>query len=380
MRFLHTADWHLGRLFHGKHLTEDQAYLLERLLEIGKESRPDAVIVAGDIYDRAVPPPEAVQVLDDVLSRLVLGSKVPVILIAGNHDSPDRLGFGSRLLTASGLHVIGPLPAQFSTLVLQDKSGPVHFFALPYAEVPFVRAQFNDENIVDHQSAMKALIAACGKVPPRSVLIGHAFVAGGAESESERPLSVGGSGTVTVECFSDFDYVALGHLHAPQQAGAKHVRYSGSLMKYSFSESTHQKSVSLVEMDASGACSIEQIALVPKRDVRCVTGLLNEILAGPKPGENREDYLQITLTDDGAMWDVMGRLREVYPNVLHVERTALQVEQSMIPNADHRGKTEQDLFSAFFSQVTEKPLSDEQCRLLQRTIEEIRRSEREVPA
>src|SRR3954464_6712037 len=255
MRFLHTADWHLGRLFHGVHLTDDQRHVLNQVVEIARDSRPDVVLVAGDIYDRAVPPPEAVELLDEILSRLVIELKLPVVLIAGNHDSPGRLHFGSRLLAERRLYVTGHLPARCEALVLEDAHGPVSFYAIPYAEPSTVRQCLECPEVTDHNAAMAAILARVREncpVSPRSVIVAHAFVAGGQECESERPLSVGGAGTVDVSCFAGFDYVALGHLHRPQKIHCPGglVQYSGSLLKYSFDEADHSKSVTLVEMDA----------------------------------------------------------------------------------------------------------------------------------
>src|SRR3954469_1223090 len=242
MRFIHTADWHLGRLFHGVHLTNDQHHALMQLVDLVKQERPDAVLVAGDIYDRAIPPPEAVELLDEVLCKLVIDLKIPVVLIAGNHDSPQRLNFGSRLLANRRLYVPENLPRKCESVVFGDARGPVHVYALPYSEPMIVRQCLDCEDVVDHDSAMRALVAQIKAVHSngdRKILMAHAFVAGGSECESERPLSVGGAGTVDAANFGGFNYVALGHLHCPQRIGGGEVRYSGSLLKYSFDE-VHQ--------------------------------------------------------------------------------------------------------------------------------------------
>src|SRR4051794_15399990 len=239
MRFIHTADWHLGRLFHGVHLTEDQRHALLQLVDVVKQERPDAVLIAGDIYDRAIPPPEAVDLLDEILCRLVIDLKIPVILIAGNHDSAQRLNFGARLVADRRLYVTGSLPRTCNPVVIADADGPVHVYSLPYAEPMVVRECVECDDVVDHDSAMKSLVGRIhqSRSPGgRAILMAHAFVAGGAECESERPLSVGGAGTVDASSLDGFDYVALGHLHCPQRIGKGQVRYSGSLLKYSFDE------------------------------------------------------------------------------------------------------------------------------------------------
>ena len=388
MRFIHTADWHLGRLFHGASLTNDQAHLLGQLVDLARDARPDAVIVAGDVYDRAVPPPDAVQVLDDVLSRLVLDLKVPVVIIAGNHDSPGRLNFGSRLLAGRRLYVTGHLPPRCDPLVLGDAHGPVHFYPVPYAEPATVRQCLECPGITDPDAAMPAVLDRVRAAHPagaRSVVIGHAFVAGGRECESERPLSVGGAGTVDAARFAGFHYTALGHLHCPQVLRDGTVRYCGSLMKYSFDESDQAKSVYLVEMDAAGACRCEAVALRPRRDVRRVAGLLADLLAAAPDAAARDDYLEVMLLDPGPVLDAMGRLRDVYPNVLHVRRPehepggAGAAAASDRPNV--RTMDEGQLFKAFYAHVTSgDALTAEQEAAFVQVVDELRRHEREGAA
>ncbi len=381
MRFIHTADWHLGRIFHGVHLTDDQAYILEQFVKLVSDVKPDAVLIAGDIYDRSVPPHEAVQLLDEVLYRVILDCRVPVLIIAGNHDSPQRLGFGHRLLARQGLYIIGRLTNSFMPVVLEDAYGPVYFCPVPYAEPPVVRELLGTQEVQEHDGAMAALAgqwATRVTARARKVALAHAFVAGGEESESERPLSMGGADQVLAAHFQSFNYTALGHLHKPQSAGGEHIRYAGSLMKYSFSEAVHHKSVTLVEMDASGTVNWEAVSLCPRRDVRCLDGYLNDILAD-LPGEaGKEDYLMVTLRDSGAILDPIGKLREVYPNVLHIERPYLTSGGVLRgPGSDHRRLSEMDLFASFFQQVVGEELSLEQQRVLADTVEQIYRQDYE---
>jgi exonuclease SbcD len=415
LRFIHTADWHLGRLFHAQHLTEDQAYILDQFVDLVRDARPDAVIVAGDIYDRAVPPPDAVRLLDDVLSRLVRGLEVPVVLIAGNHDSPDRLGFGAQLLAPQRLHLFGVPAAAPGRVGFADEHGPIHLYALPYAEPPVVRQLLEDDDVQGHDAALRAQLARVRARHPegeRSIVVAHAFVAGGSESDSERPLSVGGAGTVDADAFAGFDYVALGHLHRPQWIDAARgesqiseqttldldapapsargggprdprtsgrIRYSGSLLKYSFSEAEHAKSISIVELDAAGACTIEEVRLTPRRDVRRIEGDLAELIERGREDTRRDDYILATLTDRGALLDPIGKLREVYPNVLQLERLLLTpAGQSGAPRADHRQLGEEVLFRGFMEEVTGEPLSDAQEVAFARVVEQLRQTEREV--
>ena len=364
MRFLHTSDWHLGRLFHGVSLVEDQAHALTALRVLLRDSRPDALIIAGDVYDRAVPPPEAVELFDDFLSAVTSELAIPVVIIAGNHDSPERLGFGARLLARSGVHIAGKVHDAVVPVVLGDAHGRVHVLPVPYAEPAVVREVLGRSELVGHDASMRArLEVARAQVPAgeRSVLIAHAFVAGGEASDSERPLTVGGSGAVDVRAMDGFSYVALGHLHRPQRLGADHVRYSGSLLKYSFSEAEHTKGVALVTLDAAGACTVESIALPPRRDVRLLRGTLAELLAAPDEDARRNDYLHITLLDEVAVLDPMARLRDVYPNVLDLDRAALHRAGALGgASGDHRRLTTGDLFASFFADVVGEPLDEPQ--------------------
>ena len=383
MRFIHTADWHLGRLFHGLHLTDDQAFVLEQLIDLVRDSKPDAVVIAGDIYDRAVPPPEAVDLLDHVFSRLVIDLQVPVILIAGNHDSPGRLNFASRLLAGRKLYVAGNLSDPCNPLILQDSHGPVHFYSVPFAEPAMVRACLKCDEIVDQQTAMEAIlnrIRAVHVTGERRILIAHAFVAGGDGCESERPLSIGGAGTIDAACFNGFDYVALGHLHRPQSLVAggeeKTLHYSGSLLKYSFDECDQHKHIYIVDMDATGHCTREAVWLKPRRDVRRISGKMIDLLKGPQDGLSNTDYLEVMLTDDGPVLDAMGLLRDVYPNVLHLRRpdnaTGVAADR---PNV--RTTSDADLFKSFFKLVTGNELTSDQETAFVATVDAMQKAERD---
>ena len=369
MRILHTADWHLGRTLFEAKLLDDQAYALDRLLEMVAETRPDAVVVAGDLFDRPVPPADAVRLLDDAFRRIVLGHGIPVVAIAGNHDSAERIDFGASLLSAGNLHIRGLAALDCAPVVLADAHGPVHLYPVPYAEPVAVRALLQAEppgpaRIDCHDAAMDAL---CGRIRAarpagvRSVLVAHPFVAGGRESESERPLAhVGGASAVRPATLAGFDYVALGHLHRPQTIGSgggpaegTAIRYSGSLLKYSPSEIGHTKSVSLVELGAPGTPPrIEEMPLAPRRDLRRIEGRLQDLLDMPPPG-GREDYLVVRLTDRGPVFDAMTKLRQVYPNALTIERLDPLAASGApgVPRADHRRQEPLDLFAAFWSET-----------------------------
>jgi exonuclease SbcD len=387
MRFLHSADWHLGRVYHGVSLLEDQAHVLQQFVRIAAETRPDAVLLAGDIYDRSVPPAEAVRLLDLVLSDLVLELKIPVVMIAGNHDGSDRLAFGSGLLVRAGLIVRGPVEMGAAPLLLRDAHGEVEVHALPYAEPALVRSASGDEAIADHHGALAAQTAALRAAHVRgrrSVVVAHAFVHGGAESESERPLSVGGSGAVGAGVFDGFDYVALGHLHRPQALGGEgaepwrnaRIQYSGSLLKYSFAEADHAKSVNLVELDGAGRCAVERIALVPRRDLRILEGELAALVAAAATDPARDDYLLARLTDRGALLDAMGKLRGAWPNALAIERPTLVGEGPGRATADHRRTRIQDLFANFHQEAAGVALEPAAVAALERVVDRIEQEAR----
>lgn len=354
MRFIHTADWHLGRILFGVHLTDDQEYLLNQIKEIIIQKKAEALIIAGDIYDRAVPPPSAIKLLDRFVSEIIHQVKIPVIMISGNHDSPDRLGFASDILEKQGLFIKGSVFSDSFVTSLKDEFGTIDIYSAPYAEPVVVREKLQDESLLDHNLAVKALvddILKKGSEKNRKILIGHAFVAGGSETESERPLSVGGSGAVSPSVFKGFDYVALGHLHRSQKAGNSNIRYSGSILPYSFEEGTIEKSVTLVDLGEKGYCKFETIPLVPKRKLRKIKGEIEEIIKSSE--EITEDYIQVTLLDKGPVLDAMGKLREKFPNVLHIERPYLVSNNTSTGlKSDHRKLNEKELFSLFFKEVT----------------------------
>jgi exonuclease SbcD len=388
MRLIHTADWHLGRLFHGRHLTDDQATVLEQLIRLVDEVRPAAVLVAGDLYDRAVPPTEAVELLDHVLSEIVLGLGVPVVAIAGNHDSAERVGFGAGLYRERGLLMVGqPSPAP-RPLLLEDEYGLVAVHALPYAPPAEARYRYADEAIHDHAAALEAGASRARAATPegaRSVLVAHAYVTGAETSESERPLSLGGAGEVPASVFAGFDYVALGHLHRPQRAGDERVRYAGSLLKYSFAEHDQRKSVSIVEVgapanDGRAAIGVEQTELAAPHDVRRIEGTLAEIIARGRTDPGRDDYVLACLRDRGALLDPLSRLREVYPWTMKVERPQVEREAAgRGARPDPRRAGEAELFADFFRYVTDDDPSEAERAAFAEVVDNLRRGARQAP-
>jgi len=358
MRFLHTSDWHLGKTLCNANLLEDQAHALDQAHAMVKDAKPAAFVIAGDIYDRAVPPKEAVALLNEFLGRVAGELKVPVLMIAGNHDSPERLGFAADFLEPQGLHMAGPLVAEPQPVVI----GEAAFHLMPYADPASARFAFQDESLRSHQDVLNAQLSRAWGHHPQSkrfVAVAHAFVAGGLCSESELGLAVGGSGEVDAKLFEPADYAALGHLHRPQDAGFAHVRYSGSLLKYSASEASHVKAITLVELPAEGKARTEPMPFTPRRDLRRLRGAFETLLQ--EPTGNREDYLFVELTDSGPVLDAMARLRRLYPNILGIQ-TALEsnTEDSAPLHSDPRNLDPESLFQAFIKESTGQELTEEE--------------------
>lgn len=383
MRFIHTADWHLGRSLHGVRLLDEQRAILEQLVSIVADQRPDALLIAGDIYDRATPPGDAIDLLDDTLCT-ILDMGVPVIVIAGNHDGPQLINYGSRLFAARSLHIFGKVTNFVQRVTLTDVWGPVHFYALPYAEPLAMRQALGDEAITNHQTAVTAWTARVFAEHPhgeRAVGLAHLFVAGGATCDSERQLVVGGTAEVDSNSFAEFNYVALGHLHRRQQLGASATHYSGSPLKYSFSEAEHHKSINLVDMDADGLYKIENIPLHPQHDVRCITGLLSDVLTNALVDPRPDDYLSVRLLDTGALLDPISRLREVYPNVLETPRIAFLTSTGLRrTGTDHRTMSVEALFADFYEQITGAALSVDALGAFAAVMNDLQHTDREVVA
>jgi len=373
MKFIHTSDWHIGRQFHNVSLLEDQRHVLDQILSYINNEKVDAVIIAGDIYDRSVPPATAVELLDEVLNKICSEMGVPIVLIPGNHDSAERLRFGSRQLSKAGLHIIGEMSQITEPVVISGADCAVNFYGIPYNDPETVRNHFGAD-VSTHDEAHAYLveqITAAKSNDVSNVIISHCFIDGAEESDSERALSIGGADRVSYEPFAVFDYVALGHLHSPQYKGKEHIRYSGSILKYSFSEQKQKKGVTLVEFDATGLKSSTHLALKPLRDMRILEGELAAIIEQGKVDPDNDDYLLVRLTDRHAILDAMSKLREVYPNVLHLEKPGMLEtgEQEMSREKLKRGELE--MFRDFFEQISGQALSEDQDKAITETISTI---------
>ena len=358
MRLLHTADWHLGKTLKGAPLIDDQNFILDEIFHIIDDEKIDALLIAGDVYDRAVPPPDAVDLFNDTLNRLA-EKNLPTLIIAGNHDSATRLNFGSKLFESRNIFIASKVADEPAQIILSDSFGEIYFTLLPFAE-PVELA----EMITSARQKISD-----GK---RSVAVAHAFLTGGIESESERKF-VGGNSNVDAKIFHGYDYVALGHLHRPQKISAENIRYAGSPLKYSFDEATHKKSVTIVEFDAQGFVDAKKISLTPRRDVRIVTGTLAEL----KNFSRTEDYICARLTEREI--NVQDKLADVFPNLLSVEfilaKNSSTDDKTTTPR---EGGSTLDCFADFFSEQTGEILSDDYRAAMQNLLISLARDEREA--
>lgn len=375
MKFIHTSDWHIGRQFQNMSLLDDQLYALKQLKSYAKEHQVDAILIAGDIFDRSAPPADAVAALNGFLNEMREELAIPVIMISGNHDSAERLGFGSMHMKESGLHILSDLADITTPVIIESKEGPVHVYGIPFNDPVEVRETFNcDVKTYDEAHtylAEKIKNVRVDGVP--SILMSHCFIDGAQESDSEKHISIGGADRVSYQPLESFDYVALGHLHAPQSKGVDHIRYSGSLLKYSFSEYKQKKGMTLVEIDSNGVVSHTHQDLKPKHDMRVLEGTLADILEQGQTDKHKDDYIFARLTDKNDILDPMGQLRKIYPNTLQLERTQFVLSSGSRLVADVSLKRDEaDVFKDFYEQVMGHSLTDEQSAVLQETISEVK--------
>lgn len=353
MKILHTADWHLGKTLLNYSLIDDQEFILKEFLKVVDDVKPDAIIIAGDVYDRADPSTEAVNLFDEIIFKLT-EKKFPVLCIAGNHDSQDRLNFGSRLFANKKFFITAKKDDAPEPIALEDKFGEVYFSLIPYFDPAAIKS---DERLTFNAANKFYIGEARKKIPAgkRSVAIAHVFVEGGEESDSERKF-VGTAGKVNAEIFSGYDYVALGHLHKNQQSGEK-IFYSGSPLKYSAKESSHEKGITLVELDGNGFVRAENILLKPRRDLIEVSGTLAELQAQPP----NDAYAYVTLTDKEFVYDAAQKLREVFPNLMEAKNKSKPKDFITEPTGKFReGASISEQFSDFFEAMAKRPLTEDE--------------------
>ena len=374
MKLIHLSDIHLGKRVNEFSMLEDQAHILKKILAVVDEEKPDGVLIAGDVYDKSVPSTEAVQLFDDFLVRLAK-RKLPVFIISGNHDSPERLSFANRLIDAAGIHLAPVYNGVVEPITLNDEYGPVNVYMLPFIKPAHVRGFFPDTEITGYSDAVAAAIGRMNiDKTQRNVLITHQFVTGAQRSDSEE-LSVGGTDNIGAEVFCDFDYVALGHIHGPQNMDSGRIRYCGSPLKYSFSEAAQQKSVTVAELKEKGTLEIHTVPLIPRRDMVELKGSYQKLTLR-ESYENttyQEDYTHITLTDEEDIPDAVAKLRAVYHNLMKLDydntRTRHSAAISGAENVETRSPI--DLFAEFYELQNGLPMSAEQTELVASLIEKI---------
>ena len=373
MKIIHLSDLHLGKRVNEFSMLEDQAYILTRIINVIDEERPDAVILAGDLYDKSVPPAEAVTLLDDFLVRLVKRG-VQVFVISGNHDSPERVAFAGRLIEQSGVHLSPVYNGTVAPITLEDDFGPVNFYLLPFVKPAHVRRFFPEQEIVSYTDAVRTAVNAMGMdFSRRNVLVTHQFVTGAERSESEE-VSVGGTDNVDSSVFDGIDYVALGHIHGPQNIGSERIRYCGTPLKYSFSEADHSKSVTVAELRKKGTLEIHTVPLIPKRDLRELRGSYLELTARSNyAGTDTEDYLHITLTDEEDIPDVAAKLRVIYPNLMKLDYDNRRTRSQTAVGAaeDVERKTPLELFGELYEKQNGTTLTEEQKAFSAKLMESI---------
>lgn len=376
MKLIHLSDLHIGKRVNGFSMTEDQRHILREIIRIIADEKPDCIAIAGDVYDKPVPSAEAVEVFDDFLVRLA-ALDIPVFIISGNHDSPERLSFGNRLMDSAGIYLSPVYNGDVEPVSIEDEHGPVDVFMLPFIKPVHVRKAFPDEaeSIVSYTDAVRAAV---DHMPAdkerRSILITHQFVTGAQRCESEE-LSVGGSDNVDASVFDDFDYVALGHIHGPQDMVDGRIRYCGSPLKYSFSEAGHHKSVTVAEIESAGNVDIHEIPLMPLRDMTELKGTYDELTAMSfyKDTGWKNNYIHITLTDEEDVPEAVARLRVIYPYLMKLDydnrRTRSGVTITDTSCSEKRSPL--DIFADFYELQNDMPMSDEQNDFVTRLIEDI---------
>lgn len=375
MKLIHLSDLHLGKRVNEVSMIEDQEYILHQILRIVKGEKADAVMLSGDIYDKSVPSAEAVTLFDEFLSRLAQ-LQVKVYAISGNHDSPERLAFGNRLMEGAGIYMSPVYNGNIAPLQLSDEHGMVNFWLLPFIKPAHVKRFYPDDAIESYTDAVRVAIEKMKiDTTQRNVLLTHQFVTGASvDPDGSEEISVGGSDNVDASVFEDFDYVALGHIHGPQNIGSNKIRYCGTPLKYSFSEANHYKSVTVVDLGAKGELELHTAALTPLHDMRVIRGSFAEVTGKAfYDGTATDDYLQVILTDEEDVPEAIGKLRGIYPNVMKLtyDNTRTRTNQLIDGAEDVEQKSPLQLFAELYEQQNNQPMSGEQSSFTLALIESI---------
>ena len=374
MKFIHISDLHLGKRVNEFSMLEDQEYILTKIINIIDEQKPDSVVIAGDVYDKSVPSAEAVELFDDFLVRLSKRN-LKVFIISGNHDSAERIAFGGRLMNKSGIYVSPVYNGVIEPVTVADDFGDVNIYMLPFVKPSNVRRFYQESEIVSYTDALKIAIDSMNiDTSKRNILITHQFVTGSVCSESEE-ISVGGSDNVDVSVFDGFDYVALGHIHRSQKCGSNFVRYSGTPLKYSFSEANDKKTVTVVNLKTKDDITLDFIPLIPKHDMVEIKGTYEELTLKSfwENTSYREDYMHITLTDEEDIPDVLTKLRVIYKNIMKLDYDNKRTRTiNQINGTDEVGtKSPLEFFSEFYKLQNGQSLSEEQVTFMKDVIRKI---------
>ena len=378
MKLIHLSDLHLGKRVNEFSMIEDQKYILDQILTVIDEERPDGILLAGDLYDRPVPSAEAVQLFDSFLTRLAQ-RKLPVYAISGNHDSAERIAFGAHIMSSSGICMSPVYDGKTAKYCLTDSYGEVWIHLLPFIRPSVVRhalaGEEGTEEIRTYQEAVQAAVEHMDiDIEKRNILVAHQFAVGAVSCDSEE-ITVGGIDQIEVSVFRDFDYVALGHIHSPQNVGSDHIRYCGTPLKYSFSEAGQQKSVTVVELKEKGNLKVREISLKPKRDMRKLKGSYMEITSlSNYQDTNTEDYVQITLTDEEDIVDGMQKLRTIYPNLMRLEydNRRTRENQNVAGAETVQKKSEPGYFEEFFELQNNQPMNKEQRKFSEELMQKLK--------
>lgn len=373
MKFMHLSDLHLGKRINEFSMLEDQEYILKKILQIIDETSVDSILIAGDIYDKPVPSAEAVQLCDDFLYELSR-RRLQVFVISGNHDSPERIAFGSRLMDRSGIHMSPVYQGVVERIRVDDEYGAVNVYMLPFVKPALVRRFYQEEEIETYTQAVEVVVRDMQvQQEQRNIIVAHQFVTGAWRSDSEE-ISVGGLDNVDASVFAPFDYVALGHIHGSQKIGRDTVRYCGTPLKYSFSEANHTKSVTIVTMKEKGEIAVDTVPLTPKHDLREIRGSYMEITAKSfYEGTETDDYMHITLTDEEDIPDAIGRLRVIYPNLMRLDYDNKRTRSGArcLDIDETEAKTPMELFAEFYEKQNNQSLSEIQKNYVKELMERI---------
>lgn len=374
MKIIHLADLHIGKRVNEFSMIDDQKYILNQILEIIDKEKPDAVIIAGDVYDKQVPSIEAVELLDSFISD-ISKRKTTTFIISGNHDSAERLAFGSSLMAMGKIYISPVYNGKISKYTLKNDFGSANFYLLPFVKPSHVKRFFPDKKIESYTDAIKVVVDNLKlDTSEINILIAHQFVTGASRTESEE-ISVGGLDNVDASVFEDFDYVALGHIHRPQKIGTERIRYCGTPLKYSFSEVNDTKSVSIIEINSKEDFNLRMIPLIPKRDMRKIRGTYEELTTkNSYENTNTDDYIHVTLTDEFNVADAIQKLRVIYKNIMKLEYDNMRTRESRKINLDDmviENKNPLEIFSEFYKLQNNKEMNDEQKEIIKKIMEEV---------